>query len=106
MTFRPSEMLNEAYELLAQVTLSHLATVPSVMDGESFGIGTNIALLPGDPLELADLLSDLPARISLTAVHLLAQSACHGLIPVECLQMRSRSNEASIQAIIMGSKAI
>lgn len=106
MTFRPSEMLPKAYVLLARVTLSHLATVPSVMDGESFGIGTNIALLPGDPLELADLLSDLPAWMSLDAVHLLIQSACHALSPVEWLRMRFSSNEASIQAIMMGSKAI
>jgi hypothetical protein len=95
---RPSEMLPKAYVLLAQVTLSHLATVPSVMEGESFGIGTNIALLPGDPLELADLLSDSPARISLNAGH--ARS------PVDSLRMRFSSNEASIQTIVMRSKAI
>ena len=35
------------------LTLSHFDTIPSVIDGESFGMGTKIALLPGGPFELA-----------------------------------------------------
>ena len=37
------------------LTLSHLATVPSVMDGDSCGIGTRTAMLSTDFSVLTDL---------------------------------------------------
>ena len=35
------------------ITFSHFDTVPSVIEGDSFGMGTNMALLPDESSELA-----------------------------------------------------
>lgn len=50
------------------LTLSHFDTIPSVMEGDSFGMGTNMALLPDDTSELAQRLVELLDRTSLSDV--------------------------------------
>ncbi len=50
------------------LTLSHFDTTPSVIDGDSFGMGTKMALLPDGPFELAICLVKMPDRASTSNV--------------------------------------
>ena len=50
------------------LTLSHFDTIPSVIDGDSFGIGTKIALLPDGAVEVDFCLVEMLDNASLSNV--------------------------------------
>ena len=62
------------------ITFSHFDTVPSVIEGDSFGMGTNMALLPDGPFELAHRLIQLLDSTSVSNVpHSSLACSCQAL---------------------------